>query len=305
MCNHTVQIQHWKSKRRSLLLLLLFVDWKGLSLHARWCECSFDQIYLYLLSLSDHIPGGVAGVSQETSCWHVSISFKSKAPRNAGDLARCRIPPDVCVCFPATSNAICCPTKRAKAKGRPSSRGTRSTPSTTRLWRWCRFSVLLVLLTRRARRKQWPHPQGPQDWYLHSRLKQLCQILVLVSYRSIEPRHGNTLPQRKLEGWRDLFERDCFLMVEFKKSRCWQRALIFHHHLHHPTVLPQPLPAAQSLYPDLSVASWSPQPQHLPGRGADSAGQQRPRFSRLGPSGTRGKGRSVLYCRSKKNVSLS
>lgn len=123
-----------------------------------WCE-RFDRRYLCLQRLSNHASGAIAGVSQETGCWHVLTAFRLKAPTTP-------FPPDAFLFVLATSNVICSPTKRARARGRPASRGTRWTPFTTRPCRWCwirrPFSAdILVLLTRRACCKQWPHPRRP------------------------------------------------------------------------------------------------------------------------------------------------
>lgn len=58
-----------------------------------------------------------------------------------------------------------------------------------------------------------------------------------------------------------------------------------------PSVLHQPLSAAHPHLIDLSLALWSPQPQHLPGRGGDPTGLQRPQFPIHRSDDSHGQGR--------------
>lgn len=61
-------------------------------------------------------------------------------------------------------------------------------------------------------------------------------------------------------------------------------------------VLYQPLSVVHSLPLDISLASWSPQPQRLLGRGGDPLGLQRPRLPTGGAHGSPGKGRAEILC---------
>lgn len=102
------------------------------------------------------------------------------------------------------------------------------------------------------------------------------------------------------EGIRWERERESFLMIQ-SKTAYEITALTRSCDPSSPTVFHQPLPAAHSLHPDLSLAPWSAQPQHLPGRGGDFPGQPRPWVNAPGPRGAPGEGGSVLHFADQQN----